>query len=207
MTTLLDIFRKQENPKFPIDFNGQLNPIYPISFKKVGEMKISPLYPILARDFFLGNSVRKLSDYFSIIDEPIKQTIKTEQKQIFSLTTKERIYNLYRSSPGQKTSDITRYLYDMVRISSMREILAIVGTLTEYESLYHSIFVEQKRKSRNIDIGYAFLRDEKGERDLYVIFIEVYPGERGHLHCTKVPRMYKPNRYFMVPKSDNDLVL
>lgn len=204
---LLKIFEDQYNPNFPLDFSHEMKPGYGISFKRIGEMEIRSAYS--PESFFLGKSKKNINTYYEYVDEPIQRTILADRKVLFkrgnlkvpTLINKPRNYILYQSSLTQTTSDLTRHFYDLVRVSDFKDILAIADDFTEYNPLYYKTFNELKRKSRNIDLGYCYLLDENNERSLYVIFVECYPKGKDHLHCTKVPRVYKPGRYFLVPKS------
>ena len=146
-----------------------------------------------------------LYEYFSVIDAPIVEEISSCG---LKGNTYETTFAMYKS-PNRRTSDVTRLSHGLLNISSTRQIYAnILYNCQNWknEDVAFSYFLPLKGENINLDMGYGFLEFEKFQCYLSVIYVEHNVSGGNHLHCEKIPRYYKPNRYFLV-NSDRARIL
>lgn len=122
-------------------------------------------------------------------------------------------YDVYHTPPETKGEEYKRrsdpqiiHHLQIRELSTLKEILANAYDLVADDLANCGQLCRiAKTGQENLNLGYCELKDVFGNTHVYVIFLEkkkMADGEKRiyHLHCSRVPRDYKPQRYMLIKK-------
>lgn len=139
--------------------------------------------------------------YFSAIDEEIFNPI-CDGSDFEDIA---RVYSFAKTTKDTTGDSEIIYQYDLKELSSVSEILCTVTHFIKEEmaGVKGVISTIREEGQQNLNIGYCLLKDKNGEEDVYVVYLECFEQVLGkmnvyHLHCTRLPRKYKRNRFMLL---------